>query len=264
MNILVAHNFYKLAGGEDQCVAAEIAMLQAHGHRVTQYYLSNDATDGMRRLELAGRTIWSHPAFLEMRRLVGLHRPQVVHFHNTFPLMSPAAYYAARAEGVPRAAPGDRLRVQIDRIKGSVSFASIQEIITPSPQRIAPPCPYFGRCGGCDFQQLTYEAQLETKKEIIRDCLRRIGGIRDLPDFQITPAPNQWHYRTRAQWQYDDVRQRLGYFESGSRRVCDVAECAVLASELQQTLESLRDQMRAGSLTEETRDFRAVAGDDHV
>src|SRR5438445_10239100 len=101
MNILVAHNFYKLAGGEDQCVAAEIAMLQAHGHRVTQYYLSNDATDGMRRLELAGRTIWSHPAFLEMRRLVGLHRPQVVHFHNTFPLMSPAAYYAARAEGVP-------------------------------------------------------------------------------------------------------------------------------------------------------------------
>ncbi|PYS38099.1 MAG: RNA methyltransferase, partial [Acidobacteria bacterium] len=163
----------------------------------------------------------------------------------------PGGLGLAHAEGrtvmVALAAPGDRLRVQIDRIKGSVSFASIQEIITPSPQRIAPPCPYFGRCGGCDFQQLTYEAQLETKKEIIRDCLRRIGGIQELPDFQITPAPNQWHYRTRAQWQYDDVRRRLGYFESGSRRVCDVAECAVLASELQQTLESLRDQMRAGS-----------------
>jgi len=180
----------------------------------------------------------------------------------------PGGLGLAHAEGrtvmVALAAPGDRLRVQIDRIKGSVSFASIQKIITPSPQRIAPPCPYFGRCGGCDFQQLTYEAQLETKKEIIRDCLRRIGGIQELPDFQIKPAPNQWHYRTRAQWQYDDVRRRLGYFESGSRRVCDVAECAVLASELQQTLESLRDQMRAGSLTEETRDFRAVAGDDHV
>jgi glycosyltransferase involved in cell wall biosynthesis len=101
MNILVAHNFYKLAGGEDQCVAAETAMLRARGHNVTLYCLSNEATDGMGRLELAGRTIWSRPAFLEMRRLIGLHRPRVVHFHNTLPLISPAAYYAAHAEGVP-------------------------------------------------------------------------------------------------------------------------------------------------------------------
>jgi glycosyltransferase involved in cell wall biosynthesis len=101
MNILVAHNYYKLPGGEDQCVAAETAMLRARGHKVTQYCLSNEATDGMGRLELAGRTIWSRPAFLEMRRLIGLHRPQVVHFHNTLPLISPAAYYAAHAEGVP-------------------------------------------------------------------------------------------------------------------------------------------------------------------
>jgi glycosyltransferase involved in cell wall biosynthesis len=101
MNILVAHNYYKLAGGEDQCVAAEVAMLRAHGHRVTQYCLSNDAIDEMGRLELASRTLWSRPAFLEIHRLIRAHRPQVVHFHNTFPLISPAAYYAARAEGVP-------------------------------------------------------------------------------------------------------------------------------------------------------------------
>jgi len=101
VNILVAHNYYKLAGGEDQCVAAELAMLRANGHRVTQYCLSNDAIDGMGRLALASRTIWSRPAFLEMRRLIRVHRPQLVHFHNTFPLISPAAYYAARAEGVP-------------------------------------------------------------------------------------------------------------------------------------------------------------------
>src|SRR5207302_7297763 len=101
MHILVAHNYYKLAGGEDQCVAAEVALRRAHRHRVTQYCLSNDATDDMGRLELASRTIWSGPAFLEMRRLICVHRPQVVHFHNTLPLISPAAYYAARAEGVP-------------------------------------------------------------------------------------------------------------------------------------------------------------------
>jgi glycosyltransferase involved in cell wall biosynthesis len=101
MHILIAHNFYKLAGGEDQCVAAEIAMLRARGHRVTPYFLSNDATDDMGRLELAARTIWSRPTYLELRRLISLNRPDVVHFHNTLPLISPAGYYAARAERVP-------------------------------------------------------------------------------------------------------------------------------------------------------------------
>ena len=162
------------------------------------------------------------------------------------------------------AAPGDRLRVRIDRVKGNVAFASIVEIIEPSSFRIEPPCPYFGRCGGCDFQQLNYQAQLDAKVEIIRDCLRRIGGIEHVPKFRITPAPNEWHYRARAQWQYDSVRRHLGYFESGSRRVCDVAECAVLVPELQSELEHLRGQMNEGSLPADARDFRVVAGDDSI
>ncbi|HVS81456.1 MAG TPA: class I SAM-dependent RNA methyltransferase [Pyrinomonadaceae bacterium] len=178
----------------------------------------------------------------------------------------PGGLGLAHADGrtvmVALAAPGDRLRVRIDREKGNVAFASIDEVIEPSPVRVEPPCQYFGRCGGCDFQQLSYEAQLAAKVEIIKDCLHRIGRIENIPDFQITPAPNPWQYRTRAQWQYDSIRKRLGYFESGSRRVCDVAECAVLAPELQQTLESLREQMEDGSLPDDARDFRAVAGDD--
>jgi 23S rRNA (uracil1939-C5)-methyltransferase len=180
----------------------------------------------------------------------------------------PGGLGLAHAEGktimVALAAPGDRLRVRVDRVKGNVSFASIEEIIEPSPHRVEPPCPYFGRCGGCNFQQLSYQAQLEAKVEIIRDCLRRLGGIENVPEIQITPAPNAWHYRSRAQWQYDAIRQRLGYFESGSRHVCDVAECAVLAPELQQTLEGLRARMRDGSLPDDARDFRAVVGDDQV
>src|SRR5712692_6488284 len=174
------------------------------------------------------------------------------------------AHADGRTVMVAQAAPGDRLRVHIDRVKGNVAFASIDEVIEPSPVRVEPPCPYFGRCGSCDFQQLSYEAQLAAKVEIIKDCLRRIGRIENIPDFQITPAPNPWHYRTRAQWQYDSIRKRLGYFESGSRRVCDVVECAVLAPELQQTLESLRAQMQAGSLPDAARDFRAVVGDGGV
>src|SRR5882672_11728590 len=104
----------------------------------------------------------------------------------------PGGLGLAHAKGktimVALAAPGDRLRVRIDRVKGNVSFASIEEILAPSPNRVEPPCPYFGRCGGCDFQQLTYQAQLDSKVEIIRDCLRRIARI-EPPDIQIHPSP---------------------------------------------------------------------------
>src|SRR5438093_13418156 len=93
----------------------------------------------------------------------------------------PGGLGLAHADGrtvmVALSATGDRLRVRIDRVKGNVAFGSILEVIEPSPQRVEPPCPYFGRCGGCDFQQLNYQAQLDAKVEIIRDCLRRIGGI---------------------------------------------------------------------------------------
>lgn len=174
------------------------------------------------------------------------------------------AHVEGRTIFVSLAAPGDRLRVMIERVKGTVAFASVNEILEPSSVRIEPPCPYFGRCGGCDFQQMNYAVQLDAKVEMIRDCLRRIGGIEDVPQFSITPAPNEWHYRSRAQWQYDAVRRRLGYFESGSRNVCDVAECAVLAPELQSTLSSLRGQMDQGTLPDELRDFRAVVGDNGV
>ena len=180
----------------------------------------------------------------------------------------PGGLGLAHADGqtvmVALAAPGDRVRVRVDRVKGTVAFASIEEIISPSPARVEPPCPYFGRCGGCDFQQLNYEAQIAAKVEIVKDCLRRIGGIESIPEFLITPAPKHWHYRARAQWQYDSIRKRLGYFESGSRHVCDVAECAVLVPELQQTLEELRRKMNDGLLPDEARYFRTVLGDDDV
>ncbi len=156
----------------------------------------------------------------------------------------PGGYGLAHADGhtifVSLAAPGDRLRVRVDRQQGNVLFASIEEILTPSPDRIEPPCPYFGRCGGCDFQQLTYEKQLAAKAEIIRDCLQRIARIQNLPEIFVTPSPRDWRYRMRAMWQIDEVQQTIGYYERGSRRVCDVVDCAVLVPELQQTLERVR------------------------
>jgi len=101
VKILLAHNFYKNPGGEDQCVAAETGLLTSHGHDVMHYFVSNEATDGLRRADLALRTLWSFPAYRQIRALIRDRRPDVVHFHNTFPLISPGALHAVKAESIP-------------------------------------------------------------------------------------------------------------------------------------------------------------------
>jgi 23S rRNA (uracil1939-C5)-methyltransferase len=172
---------------------------------------------------------------------------------------------------VPLAAAGDQLRVRVERVKGRVAFATLVEIVAPGRERIEPPCPYFGRCGGCDFQQLNYEAQLAAKVEIIRDCLRRIARLDPPEHIPITPSPAAWHYRSRARWQHDARTHHFGYYELASHRIVDVAECPVVVPELQGALARLR-AMVAGRATQveelrafaESGEFEAVAGDDGV
>src|SRR6185503_7212980 len=129
------------------------------------------------------------------------------------------AHAGGKTVFVSLAAPGDRLRVQVEREQGNVLFASIFEIVTPSLVRVEPPCPYFGRCGGCDVQQLTYEAQLAAKTEMIRDCLHRIAHLENVPEIPVSPSPREWRYRMRATWQIDREKRTVGYYERGSRRV---------------------------------------------
>lgn len=101
MRVLFLHNQYQQAGGEDQVFAAESELLEARGHQVLRYTAHNDRVAKMSRRALARTTLWNTEAYRELRELIRKERPHVAHFHNTFPLISPAAYYAARAEGVP-------------------------------------------------------------------------------------------------------------------------------------------------------------------
>src|SRR5207237_9134451 len=72
--------------------------------------------------------------------------------------------------------PGDRLRVRLVEARGRFGRATINEVLVASPDRVEPPCPYFGRCGGCRLQHLAYSAQLAFKEKQGRDCLPRLGG----------------------------------------------------------------------------------------
>lgn len=159
------------------------------------------------------------------------------------------------------AAPGDRVLVRVEKTRGAVTWARIEEVIEPSPVRIEPPCPYFGRCGGCDFQQLSYEAQLDAKLEIVRDCLKRITRIEPPADLRIIPSPSEWNYRARAMWQRDRERNLLGYYERGSHNVCDVSYCGVLTPPLQHALGKMRSALADGLIPSQVREILAVEGD---
>ena len=101
MKILLCHNHYQQPGGEDQVFADEATLLEAHGHQVVRYTQHNDAIETMSRWQVAGRTLWSRKSYAALRGLIRRERPQLMHCTNTFPLISPAAYFAARAERVP-------------------------------------------------------------------------------------------------------------------------------------------------------------------
>ncbi|MER3426983.1 MAG: hypothetical protein C4334_02610 [Pyrinomonas sp.] len=177
----------------------------------------------------------------------------------------PGGWGLAHAHGatimVALAAPKDRARVRIERVSSRVQFASIARLIEPSPARVAPRCPFFGRCGGCDFQQLDYNAQLAAKVEIVRDCLRRIARLESDP-LSVVPSPAQWGYRSRAEWQLNREFGRIGYFMRGSHEVVEIKECPVLAPPLMKALVALGERDRFGRLPPSVRSVHALAGDD--
>jgi glycosyltransferase involved in cell wall biosynthesis len=101
MKILSIHNSYQTPGGEDQVFAQEADLLRSHGHQVLLYQASNDQVKDKAPLVLLGNTIWNRQTHHELRTLMNQEKPDIVHVHNTFPVISPAAYYAANEEGIP-------------------------------------------------------------------------------------------------------------------------------------------------------------------
>ena len=180
----------------------------------------------------------------------------------------PRGYGIAHADGltifVALAAPGDRVKIEIIETKGLVAFAEIVEVIEPGPNRITPPCEYFGTCGGCDFQQMSYAEQLASKVEIIRDCLRRIAKIDYTDEIAVIASPKEFEYRSRAQWHLDPNTRGIGYYRRNSRSLVAIDQCPKLVPELNQELHRLRENLPWENVWSEKAYIEAAAGDDGV
>lgn len=165
---------------------------------------------------------------------------------------------------VPLTAAGDVVKVKINQKKGKIAFAEIVEIVTPSPDRVEPRCKYFGSCGGCDFQQLNYQAQLAAKVGIVKDCLARIGKINYEGEIGVVGSPRDYGYRARAAWHLDTKKRKLGYFKRNSHEIIDVEECPILTGDLQKTLTDLRENVEWESLWANKVEIEAANADGKI
>jgi 23S rRNA (uracil1939-C5)-methyltransferase len=146
----------------------------------------------------------------------------------------------ARVEGrvvfAPFVLPGERIRVHAEQEKPGLVRARTLEVLEPAPERVAAPCPVFGRCGGCHYQHAPYEYQLAAKRDILADQLRRLGKM-EPPERIAVAVGEPWGYRNRAQLHIDG--RHIGYRQAGSHRLCEVKQCPVASPKINETIHAL-------------------------
>ena len=102
------------------------------------------------------------------------------------------------------AVPGDSIRGRVIKKKKDYAEAGITELLEPSPDRVPPPCPYSGTCGGCQWQHVRYGRQLEYKRAQIQESIARLGAIPDVPVHAVIPSEKQYAYRNKMEFSFSD------------------------------------------------------------
>lgn len=135
---------------------------------------------------------------------------------------------------VPGTAPGDEARVRIVKDCGRYAFGILDELLTPSPDRIPVDCPVAGPCGGCSLRHLDYAAELRAKQESVLDAFRRIGGL-EVPVLDILPSPEVDRYRNKVQFPVGVDKNGvpcIGFYAGRTHRIVPCPDCKLQPSVL--------------------------------
>jgi tRNA/tmRNA/rRNA uracil-C5-methylase (TrmA/RlmC/RlmD family) len=145
---------------------------------------------------------------------------------------------AGKAVFIPFTIDGERVTAKIVREKKQFAEAELIEVLEPSPERVAAPCPYFGRCGGCSYQHISYAHQLELKTKQVEQAMRRIARLVDPPMRPIVPSPLPYGYRNRITVHaQDDV---VGFYRRDVHQLMNIAQCPIAMPEVNEALAQLR------------------------
>ena len=124
----------------------------------------------------------------------------------------------------------------------TAAAGEIVRIVRPSPERVKPECPYYGRCGGCDFQHLTYGEELWAKRQRVQDALTRLGGT-DLVVEEILGAKNPQRYRNKSQYPVG-ADGTIGFYQARSHKVVAVDRCLIQSEISDRTAQAVGEWMR--------------------
>jgi 23S rRNA (uracil1939-C5)-methyltransferase len=143
---------------------------------------------------------------------------------------------------VPGTFPGDVVRVRAVQDKESYLRGELLEILVPSPDRVESKCRYSSQCGGCQWQELSYSAQLKWKRVIVEESLHRLGGIESIEVEPCIPSPVVTGYRTVARYPSRHTSSGLimGYHERRSHRIVDIETCPMASEQINRIAESIR------------------------
>lgn len=150
---------------------------------------------------------------------------------------------------VPFALPGERVRVRVFRNHKNFSEADLLEVLTPSPSRVSPACPVFGRCGGCQYQHLAYAEQLAWKRQQVAELLLHLGGI-EFPVAPVVASPRELGYRSKITPHFNPPRDGqplpIGFLRQGTRfDIVDVPACPIATPGLNAKLTEVRADVTA-------------------
>ena len=149
---------------------------------------------------------------------------------------------------VPFTIPGEKVRARVFRNQKNFSEADLIEVLSPSPDRIAPVCPLFSECGGCQYQHLAYPQQLEWKTRQVKELFHHMADM-EVEVEKAIPSPRPYHYRSKITPHYKKPRDgqigSIGFLRPGRRQaIIDVPQCPLATDEINRTLPPLREDIR--------------------
>ena len=159
---------------------------------------------------------------------------------------------------VPDTVPGDRVRIRLVQVKPTFARGKLRQLLEPSPERVRPACIVADKCGGCQWQAVSYEAQLAAKQQQVIDALTRIGGFEHPPVLPIMGSENPLNYRNKATYplmRSPEGRVKAGYFRKGSHKLVNLNQCPVQDERLDPLLAEVKQdiQERGWSIYNEKR-----------
>ncbi len=152
---------------------------------------------------------------------------------------------------VPDVITGEKTLVEIRTRKKDYAEAELIKIIKPSPHRITPPCPIYHECGGCQWMHIDYPFQVQAKREIVAETLKRGLKTEDAAVPPLIPSSTPLNYRQRVQFkvQYENGNYQIGYYKRETHQLVDVGECLLLRPLLNMALKKIKKLLNSGKIT---------------